>query len=759
MLWPPTPFHNRRGTTLILVLAATAGVAVCQTLPASAASGGQGEIGFQGDYLGGASQPFLNVTGAFVHLQQFMPGIGFLTGDLEGYGAQNRFAPGVNFLELRGAPWMGRYWTVTAGDFHTSAALVEFPFANVFNPEIEARGFQIQAAHGDTQYAFFDGEQTLAAGTRVSYRVTVPQTVTGASATRRVAAHLQTGARLMQFAASPQAIIENPVLFPAGRTAGTVRTLAGQSLYTPLKSLKLYAEVSRPLGAAQPTVTSAFTGVAWEPGAFSFKADYTHEGILYFPLAGYFAGDRQGPYGEARWRLSKTVELYGSASRYGNNLEHDQSVPSLHSFSTTGGAAALLPGGVSASLTVSTLNFSQLGGGEQAVSSKNEQINATLTRAIRRHTLEVTWRDIQMATALNPQRQRTWEAGDNFQTRHFSLGGAARYQQMTTGAQVQDSLFFRGLAQGHVGRFSAYGSVEIGNDLANQTLFSTDAYRTSVVGVAVRLVRGWNLQTEMYRNLLNLTLNPASVFLLQDGGALAGISPAALALGATSQWSFFFRLSKQIRWGAGLPAEKPDQLTVKAAALTGTVTGTVRVKTLAGASAAAGIAVTLDGGRAVVSGADGRYVLEDVPEGRHDVALSLTELPADFDPGPSARVEVLVEPRHTVPADFDILPLVAVSGRVTGPEGAALGGIVIRMAPGDRYTITGDDGAFHFFNVREGDAVFAVDPKTLPEGGTLTSAGNISLAVRAGALAAPIEFHFAIHSRPKPIRKVLEIKH
>lgn len=262
MLWPPSPIL-RYGTISAVLLASTAGAAFGQGTPPSAASGGQGEVALQGNYLGGASQPFLDITGAVVHLQEFLPGLGFLSCDLEGYGSQNRFAAGENFLELRGAPWMGLYWTLTGGDFYTPATLVEFPFNNIFNPDIEGRGFKVQAAHGGTQYTFFLGDQTLTAGTRVSYRLVTPQTVTGASVTRKVTAHLQSGVRAMQFSTSPQAILDNPYLFPPGRTLALVRTLAWQSLYTPVERLKVYTEISRPLTEAQSTVTSMLGGFAW----------------------------------------------------------------------------------------------------------------------------------------------------------------------------------------------------------------------------------------------------------------------------------------------------------------------------------------------------------------------------------------------------------------------------------------------------------------------------------------------------------------
>jgi hypothetical protein len=757
LLWPPSPIL-RYGTISAVLLASAAGTAFGQGTPPSAASGGQGEVALQGNYLGGASQPFLDMTGAVVHLQEFLPGLGFLSCDLEGYGSQNRFAAGENFLELRGAPWMGLYWTLTGGDFYTPATLVEFPFNNIFNPDIEGRGFKVQAAHGGTQYTFFLGDQTLTAGTRVSYRLVTPQTVTGASVTRKVTAHLQSGVRAMQFSTSPQAILDNPYLFPPGRTLALVRTLAWQSLYTPVERLKVYTEISRPLTEAQSTVTSMLGGFAWEDAAFSFKADYTRQGLLYFPLAGYFAGDRQGPFAEARWRPRQTLEFYGSASQYRNNLERDPSLPSLYSFSTSAGASALLPGKVSASLALSTVRFTEVGGGQDSLTSNNQQINASLSRAIRRHTLHADWRDILLNTAVSPQRQRSWEGGDSFQTKHFSVGGSLQYQQVT-GSERRDTIFFHGLAQAGIWRLTAYGNVEVGNDLANQTLFSTSAYRTSVVGLAVRLTRGWNLQAEMYRNLLNFTLNPESIFVLENGGALAGTSPAAVSVAATGQWSYYFRLSKQIRWGAGLPTEKPDQFMVRAAPLSGTIEGMVRIGALSGSAGAAGIPVRLDDGRRAITGLDGRYVFDGVPEGAHDVALSLAELPADFDPAATAATHLMVQPRHVARADFEVLPLVAIAGRVVGPERSPLAGVVIRMAPGNRYTTTAEDGSFHFFNVPEGDCVMAIDPKTLPEGGVLTSPGTISAAIRVGTVPPPIEFHFTIQSTQKPIRKVLEIKH
>jgi hypothetical protein len=725
--------------------------------PPAAVRGGQGEIAFQGYYLGGAQQDLLNTTGTAIHFQEFLPSAGFLSGSIEGYGAGTRFQSGENFLELRGLPWAGRYWTFDAGDFRVPATLVEFPFNNVFNPEIEARGFEAQAVHGDTRYSFFAGQETLSGGARVVYRIPSPQIVIGASAVRRIAPHLFVAARAMQFAAGRSAILENPYLFPPGRTESVVRTFAVQSLYEPVKRLKMYAEASRPDAGSARALTSALAGVTWDSGVLTLKANYVREGILYFPLAGYFAGDRRGPYGEARLRPWKRLEFYGSASRYRNNLEGNPIVPSFESRNASAGASASLPGKVSVNGQVSEVRFTDEAPGEAPTLTNNRQITGSISRSIGRQTLQVNWREIRLDTSAGVERQRSTEAGDTWQHRHFAIGGAVRYQQVT-GTEQLNSLFFRGTAQVNAGPLAAYANVEIGNDLANQTVFSTEAYRTSVVGATVRLPRRWSLQTEMFRNQLNFALNEENVFLMQ-GGALAGLSPAAANLEPFSQWSLFFRLSRQLRWGGGLPQENSTSAAVgPGVVLTGDIEGVVKLKTLNGAGAAASIPVRLDGARTVFSGADGHYVFGNVAEGAHLVALDLESLPADFDPGAASDSRIVVHPHRTARADFEVLPLGAVSGRITGPEGAAVDGIVVRIAPGGRYAISNKEGAFTFYNLREGDYELSVDPQSLPEGAELQGPVSAGAVLRSGASAPAVQFQFVVVNKQKPVRKVLDRK-
>src|SRR4029077_959143 len=178
--------------------------------------------------------------------------------------------------------------------------------------------------------------------------------------------------------------------------------------------------------------------------------------------------------------------------------------------------------------------------------------------------------------------------------------------------------------------------------------------------------------------------------------------------------SLYFRLTKQIRWGGGLPAETMNVAGGDAIPLVGTVEGVVTLNMLAGRSLAAGIPVSLDGHRTAMTSADGHYLFSEVAEGQHEVALSAGELPAEYDAGPKGATRLLVQPRRAARADFEVLPLGTIEGMVKGPEGAPLENILIRLLPGVRYTTAAQDGHFAFYNVREGDFTVTLDIKSLP---------------------------------------------
>lgn len=710
---------------------------------------GEAEVALQGYYLGTTSQSLLDTSGMATRFRESLPGIGILAGSAEAYGSQSRFQTGENFLELRGAPWLGQRWTITGGDFHAPAAMVELPFFNIFTPEITARGVKIQATRPDRQYTFFTGMETLSAGARLPYRLRTAQQVTGASAVRKIG-RFEIGGRFLEFATNPNDV-GNTLLFSLGHVVPMVRTLSVQSLYRLARGWKLYAEASRSFSAEGPGVTSSLTGVAWESAALTFRANYARQGALYFPLAGFYAGDRQGPFSEARWRPRKSVELFGSVSSYRNNLEHDPNAASLSSTSTALGLTAALPAQFSATGQLSTIQLSSAAPGGDPLVSHNRQINATLARTLGRHSVHFNWRELRLDMKPAPQGQRSSELEDTYHLKRLFVGGAVRLQQ-SSGSDQRNSVYYRASVQSVVGRLNLYANMEFGNDLANRSIFATNAYTTSVAGLGLRIFRDWDLQTEVFRNRLNITLNPASIFVLQGGG-----SPLADSLAATGQWSVFFRLSRQIRWGGGLPSENLDQLVAITAPLTGTVEGIVLLHVLAGNQLALGIPVTLDKNRVALTSADGHYRFDDVAEGEHVAALS-DQLPADFDPGSNNQARLTVQPRRTARADFEVLPLTSLTGDVTGPDGSVLEGIVIRLHPGERYTTTRADGHFSFFNLHEGDFEVVLDQATLPDNQRLDSPPAVPAVVRMGLPAPPIPFSISVQTTTKPVRKVLDLK-
>jgi hypothetical protein len=601
---------------------------------------GQADVGSQGYYLGGSSQKISDISGAFMSFRDFIPDVGQLKGSVEGYGREGKFATGDNYIELNGAAWGGMRWNVTGGDFRVSSGLVAIPFTNVFYPEIAARGFRLESYNRKRQIAFFIGNETLLAGPRVPYRIKAPQSVMAVSWLEKIGERLRVGARLARFASSEKAIDENPFFFPSGREFTEVKTLTTYALFS-ADHLKIYGEAgvsdaARPGDTKSVLAPFLFAGPAWDTTRLSIRGNYTYETAAYLPAIGFFLGDRKGPFGEVRYRPADKVELYGSASRYESNLEHDPSLPTYESSGLSAGGSVGLPWKISASGQLSVVHFQirspDLDGPR---TSDNRQVLVTLGRPFGRHNIRVSYRDLRLNSVGDIERQHSTEVEDIFRVRKLMLGAAVREQRLETSSEHRNSLFLRGSLQTNVGRFSAYAYVEAGKDLVNRTVFATSTVSTSVVGVAARLTKDWNFQVEAFRNSLVSDLNPESAFLLGNQGI--GVSQT---LSALNQWSVYFRLTRQIRWGGGLPPEGLDRYTSEQIPLVGVVEGIVQERTLAGTHPAAEVPIRLDQSRTVVTAADGRYRFADVAEGPHKVGLALDELPSEYDPGAAAQAEV-----------------------------------------------------------------------------------------------------------------------
>lgn len=737
--------------------------------PAVPPNAGEANVALQGYYLGGSGQDLVDTSGVAVDFREFKGGFGLISGSLQAYGSQGALQMGENFLDLQQISVLGQHWRFTGGDFRVASNMVDNPFNNIYNPEIASRGFRMEASRDTRTYGFFIGDETLQEGPRITFRVVAPQSVLGTFARQQIGEHLQIGMRYLHFGSSQSQIDNNAFLFPVGRQFLSVDTLQTQSTYVFTKRMRLYGEATlsraeeAPGGGKVGGPASALFGPAWESDKLTLRGNYTYETASYFPLLGYFAGDRKGAFGEARYRLTKRIQFSASANHYSNNLADDPEVSDFHSTGYSAGTSLVLPWKLSAGANVSEIQFLSLpalsnpSGSTEGVSqeqdSNDQQLILSLDRTIQRHNLRFSFMDLKLDSNQNISKEHSTEIEDTFLVKRMVLGAAVRLQSADS-TQSENTLYFRGSAQVNLRRVSAYGYVEAGNDLLNSTLFATNSYRSTVVGLTAPIAHGWSLQAEVFRNTLNTALNPENIFVMQSQGVAVSNT-----ISAFNQWSTYFRLGKQLRWGAANQMGGGwEHYAAIHNPLVGVIEGVVVEQILSGNRGVEGIPVSLDGERISITQDGGHYRFSDVPEGVHRIDLDMQVLPADFDTGTAIGEHVRVEPRATVRTDLNVIRLTSLTGKLTAPSTIPVDGVVVWLLPLRRYTTPDADGNFTFYNLREGDYELAIDEQTLPEGSVLVSPGKQPISIRLDSTTDPISFEIGIRKIEKPIHVMVDQK-
>lgn len=465
--------------------------------------GGQAQIGFQQYYLAAGSERLANISGLTLNYSQFIPDVGLLSAGLAPALSSNQFRTGDDYLRLTGLPWKGQYWNLGIGDFYVPGQLVPSSFTNVYFPQIAGRGVSMEASHGGRTIGFFYGSGTIANTPRVVLRVAVPQTVAGVYIRQKIGSRLVLGARYMHFADNLAALRNSPWLTTQTTSLKSANVLSVDAVYTLAKSFKWYAEAAwsastqeTPGAATRKVPFSTLVGPVFETEHFTLRANYVFQNASYFPLLGYYLGDRAGPYGEVRVRPLSTLEFYGSASEYENNVAHDPTLPTFRNSSESAGATLQLPGGLNLIGQLTTLDlFARENAGSAWQASRNRQITAMVTRPFHQHNLRLTAREFTMQSATGPQRQRSESVEDIFHAKGLMLGGGVKIQRQDA-SDARTTLYYRGLAQFQRKRFSAYANIETGKDLQNRTLFATNAISTTIFGASVALNQDWDFQGE-----------------------------------------------------------------------------------------------------------------------------------------------------------------------------------------------------------------------------------------------------------------------
>ncbi|MGO9435027.1 MAG: collagen binding domain-containing protein [Terracidiphilus sp.] len=722
-------------------------------------SAGQAEVAMQGYYMSGSGQPLLETSGMAGSSNQFIEGLGLLSTNVEGYGGDG-FRTGNLFAGLQGTPIWGWHWDFMGGDYHFSSYMVENPFSNVYSPEIAGRGAQIAMRRTNRTFQFFIGEDTVLEGPRIPFRLILPQRIVGASMQQKFGKRFAFGVRYLNLATSPSALTDGSTFILPGRTYEGSNSFTLQSNYRVTKYLKVYGETGygtvsgfTPLTVGQKPFSVLF-GPVLETDKFSVRANYVRQSTSYMPLLGYFAGDRKGPYVEGHYRPFGRVEFYGSASGYSNNLEKNPALPSFSSTGYTSGASFTLPWRVSAGGSLTTLKLTEVEPSQPAaLPSNNSQINLTVSRPLWRQSLRFSLIDMKLNVNAQPQAQRFEEMEDTFNWKYFVFGGAVRLQNTQSSGQDLNSVFFRGSLQGNIKRISAYAYMEKGNDLVNKSVFSTNSVSSTVMGISTPLFDGWTLHFETFQNQLLTALNPENIFLY--GSSNQGLNSQ---LAGFNQRSIYFKVSKRYSWGRQLEQGSTiEQYAASHAPLVGSVEGFVMEAAPGGPKPAPNVTIILDKGRTAISDSSGNYAFSDVPEGIHELALSMEQLPADYAPGPASVAHLNVQPRGVSRSDFDVVRLANLAGKIVAPKDVQIENVVVRLVGTKVYTTPYEDGTFSFYNLSEGHYEVEIDTTTLPEGYQLASPARI--AVDASSTSSDTQVGFEIKIKPpveKPVREMLK---
>jgi hypothetical protein len=717
---------------------------------------GEAEVGFQQYYLAMQSQRVSNISGLTLNYRQAIPDVGVLSVGFSPALSNNSFRTGDDFVRLSDLPWKGQYWRIGVGDFRVSSAVVPMSFANIYLPQIAGRGISVEASHGGRTLGFFYGSGTLTNTPRVVLLLAIPQTIAGFYARQAVGSRLVLGARYMHFSNDLAALRKTPYIGSQTLNLTSASVLSADASYKIAKPLVLFAEtewsaadMEKPAASTRSVPFSVIAGPVLDTPALTVRANYILESSSYFPLIGYYLGDRRGPFGEFRVRPVKRIEVYGSASRYENNVARDVTLPTFRSLTESAGATVRLPGDINllGQLTLLDLDTRQ-NGASSWQRATNRQRSVMLTRSIHGHSLRLTARDFVLQSAIGPQRQRSESIEDIFHAKRLIFGGGIKLQHFDA-TDSRTSLYYHGLAQVQIKRLALHADVESGKDLQNRTLFATNAIGTTIVGASVSLNREWTFEAEAYRNYLTTELNPQSIFVLQGQGVSL---PGTLA--TLNQWSLYFSVTRRLHWGSAGRSVDLMRSEVRQTSLKGSVDGFVREEEGRGDLGVEGIVVMLDQGRSVTSDSAGHFHFAEVPEGVHRIGLSMEELLADFDPGPHKEGAVAVAPGKAARADLEVIRLATIHGQLNGPQDASLDTVVIRLAGSGRYTTPDAKGNFNFYNVRQGRYTVAIDEKTLPQYAALTSPATVEVAVNSATPAA-VRFQFEIRLPDKPVRRIV----
>jgi len=175
-----------------------------------------------------------------------------------------------------------------------------------------------------------------------------------------------------------------------------------------------------------------------------------------------------------------------------------------------------------------------------------------------------------------------------------------------------------------------------------------------------------------------------------------------------------------------------------------------------------GVPIYLDGEKKAVTDHNGRYRFLGLSFGRHRLSLDLKYLRASLEPGHGREKDFWCYGLPGARADFPLLPLTAIRGRVffdenrngvRDQEETGLGGIYVLLEDRSRFVASDEEGGFVFHNLKPGRVKIYLDSRFLPDSLEVVGSQQYLVEIEDRKGVAPVEF--ALARKIRPIRKIV----
>ena len=701
--------------------------------------------------------------------QQFVPNLGVVRGTFDLSRSAGAFTPSRGFLgisEVGVGSWLV---DVGAGDQPFEVYPLDLGLRALYQPRVGVRGAAVSATRGGTRVSLFGGRTTLLNGFFSESVLVSEQSVFGARVALRPSERLQIATSALRTTGA------DPVEPLTPRRTSAV---SASAVYALAPALSLVAETSAAdfaWGGSDTQIhgvdVSSVLGARWGSPRVQGEVAWMQLGPAYLPYSYVRLGDRAGVFGSVNYNLGPRLLLYGTVHRW-----HNQ---------------------VGKSAAPRRLNVDNQFLGTRYALTRTTHINGRFgLSGVRSATFDTDFANsrsrnlyVDLARQLGP-----WRVSARVHEVRTHLDGGPWQESVRHRADLEIRRTFRNGA-------SAWGTLgtirqRLGNETSPSTtgsaglslpirstlsLFSEASWNNEIPGLSAVSVSNTALNAGLNWDLPRHFLLSASGRYSRESSVLNG---AALGPGQapalerflfdriSNGYQFTMRLQKRFGWGRSAPRADTGANAgrlLEFGSISGLVFNDLDLDGVRGHAepGVPNVAVRLDGDVLAAVGPEGTFSFGSVVVGLHTVELELVTVPAFYDLGRRARVQVEVTKGSAAEVPFSLLRLGKIRGAVIIADRTVEDEEVVptRERPGanlavrltdsqgvTRVTMSDKDGEFEFASVPRNEYELAVDATSLPDYWTVITEDVPTVTMTPGGRAEDLQL--VVAANPRPVRRI-----